>query len=113
MLWRRGWQSASADPVRREQGGRVERAEAPGADILTACVKLGGVLTGEHVVDRADLMGEMFTEVISTTATKCADPDGLLNPGKVFPQLHRLCRAWPDVRDNRRFPTFHDFDVDQ
>ena len=74
--------------------GELERAEAFGADILTACVELGGELTGEHGVgiEKRDLMGEMFTEVDlnQQQRVKCAfDPDGLLNPGKVFPQLHR------------------------
>jgi len=74
--------------------GELERAEAFGADILTACVELGGVLTGEHGVgiEKRDLMGQMFTEadLKQQQRVKCAfDPDGLLNPGKVFPQLHR------------------------
>ncbi|WP_339851450.1 FAD-linked oxidase C-terminal domain-containing protein [uncultured Nisaea sp.] len=74
--------------------GELERAEAFGADILTACVELGGVLTGEHGVgiEKRDLMGAMFTEtdLNQQQRVKCAfDPDGLLNPGKVFPQLHR------------------------
>ncbi len=72
----------------------VERAEAFGADILRLCVEVGGVLTGEHVVgvEKRDLMGTMFDEsdLAHQQRLKCAfDPDGLLNPGKVFPQLHR------------------------
>ena len=74
--------------------GELERAEEFGADILRSCVELGGVLTGEHGVgvEKRDLMGEMFTKVDldQQQRVKCAfDPDGLLNPGKVFPQLHR------------------------
>ncbi|HTV88480.1 MAG TPA: FAD-linked oxidase C-terminal domain-containing protein [Stellaceae bacterium] len=74
--------------------GEVERAEAFGADILKLCVKLGGVLTGEHGVgvEKRDLMGAMFdeTDLAQQQRLKCAfDPDGLLNPGKVFPTLHR------------------------
>ena len=74
--------------------GQLEAAEAFGADILKACVELGGVLTGEHGVgvEKRDLMGEMFTEadLDHQQRVKCAfDPDGLLNPGKVFPQLRR------------------------
>lgn len=74
--------------------GELERAEAFGAEILKACVRLGGVLTGEHGVgiEKRDLMGEMFTEtdLAHQQRLKCAfDPDGLLNPGKVFPTLHR------------------------
>ena len=74
--------------------GEIERAEAFGADILKLCVEVGGVLTGEHGVgvEKRDLMGTMFDEsdLAHQQRLKCAfDPDGLLNPGKVFPQLHR------------------------
>jgi glycolate oxidase len=76
------------------QPGEIERAEAFGADILKLCVAVGGVLTGEHGVgvEKRDLMGTMFDEIDlnQQQRLKCAfDPDGLLNPGKVFPQLHR------------------------
>ncbi len=74
--------------------GELEKAEAFGADILRLCVEVGGVLTGEHGVgvEKRDLMPVMFSEVdlAHQQRVKCAfDPDGLLNPGKVFPQLHR------------------------
>jgi glycolate dehydrogenase FAD-linked subunit len=74
--------------------GDIERAEAFGSDILRLCVEVGGVLTGEHGVgvEKRDLMGTMFdaTDLATQQRVKCAfDPDGLLNPGKVFPQLHR------------------------
>jgi glycolate oxidase len=74
--------------------GDIERAEAFGSDILRLCVEVGGVLTGEHGVgvEKRDLMGVMFDEcdLAHQQRLKCAfDPDGLLNPGKVFPQLHR------------------------
>jgi glycolate oxidase len=74
--------------------GEIERAEAFGADILRLCVAVGGVLTGEHGVgvEKRDLMGTMFNEadLAQQERLKCAfDPDGLLNPGKVFPTLHR------------------------
>ena len=72
----------------------LERAEAFGADILRLCVSVGGVLTGEHGVgvEKRDLMPEMFSEadLEQQVRVKCAfDPQHLLNPGKVFPQLHR------------------------
>ena len=74
--------------------GELERAEQFGADILRLCVKVGGVLTGEHGVgvEKRDLMPEMFTQIDldQQLRLKCAfDDRGLLNPGKVFPQLHR------------------------
>ena len=75
-------------------GNELERAEAFGADILRLCVKVGGVLTGEHGVgvEKRDLMPEMFseTDMAVQQRMKCAfDAKGLLNPGKVFPTLHR------------------------
>ena len=72
--------------------GELDRAEAFGHDILRLCVEVGGVLTGEHGVgvEKRDLMDTMFgkPDLDQQQRFKCAfDPDGLLNPGKVFPQL--------------------------
>jgi glycolate oxidase len=72
----------------------LQRAEDFGADILRLCVKVGGVLTGEHGVgiEKRDLMTEMFSpaDLLQQQRMKCAfDDQGLLNPGKVFPTLHR------------------------
>ncbi|GGA78490.1 lactate dehydrogenase [Brucella endophytica] len=93
--------------------GELEKAEAFGADILRLCVAVGGVLTGEHGVgvEKRDLMPEMFTEtdLNQQIRVKCAfDEKHLLNPGKVFPQLHRCAElgrvhihrgqlAFPDI----------------
>jgi glycolate oxidase len=76
------------------QPGELERAEAFGADILKLCVEVGGVLTGEHGVgiEKRDLMPVMFSpiDLDHQQRLKCAfDDKGLLNPGKVFPTLHR------------------------
>jgi glycolate oxidase len=76
------------------QSGELERAEAFGAEILKLCVEVGGVLTGEHGVgvEKRDLMETMFTQtdLDQQQRLKCAfDDKGLLNPGKVFPTLHR------------------------
>ncbi|MCV0395330.1 MAG: FAD-binding protein [Rhizobiaceae bacterium] len=93
--------------------GELDRAEAFGADILRLCVEVGGVLTGEHGVgvEKRDLMPEMFSQadLDQQMRVKCAfDPNHLLNPGKVFPQLrrcaelgrmhvHRGQMAFPDI----------------
>jgi len=74
--------------------GELEKTEEFGADILRLCVEVGGVLTGEHGVgvEKRDLMPVMFSEIDlnQQQRVKCAfDAKGLLNPGKVFPQLHR------------------------
>ncbi len=74
--------------------GELDRAEQFGAEILKLCVEVGGVLTGEHGVgvEKRDLMPAMFSEIDlnQQQRVKCAfDGKGLLNPGKVFPTLHR------------------------
>ncbi|MFK8253573.1 FAD-linked oxidase C-terminal domain-containing protein [Ancylobacter terrae] len=74
--------------------GQLAAAEEFGNDILRLCVKVGGVLTGEHGVgvEKRDLMPIMFNEVdlAHQQRLKCAfDPQSLLNPGKMFPVLHR------------------------
>jgi glycolate oxidase len=93
--------------------GELERAEEFGADILRLCVEVGGVLTGEHGVgvEKRDLMPVMFSEedLNQQQRLKCAfDDKSLLNPGKVFPTLHRCAElgrmhvhagrvAFPDI----------------
>jgi len=72
----------------------LARAEQFGAEVLKLCVEVGGVLTGEHGVgvEKRDLMPVMFseTDLDQQQRLKCAfDEKGLLNPGKVFPKLHR------------------------
>lgn len=74
--------------------GELDKAEEFGNDILRLCVEVGGVLSGEHGigVEKRDLMVEMFSEddLKQQQRLKCAfDHAGLLNPGKVFPTLHR------------------------
>jgi glycolate oxidase len=87
--------------------GELRKAEEFGADILKLCVEVGGVLTGEHGVgvEKRDLMGVMFTEddLKQQQRVKCAfDPDGLLNPGKVYPTLHRCAELGRvHVHDNK------------
>ena len=76
------------------QPGELEKAEEFGSDILRLCVEVGGVLTGEHGVgiEKRDLMPVMFgeTDLNQQQRVKCAfDPASLMNPGKVFPTLHR------------------------
>jgi glycolate oxidase len=76
------------------EADELHRAESFGSDILRLCVEVGGVLTGEHGVgvEKRDLMPTMFNEIdlAQQQRLKCAfDADGLLNPGKVFPKLHR------------------------
>ncbi len=91
--------------------GELEKTEEFGAEILRLCVEVGGVLTGEHGVgvEKRDLMEVMFTQddLNQQQRVKCAfDPDGLLNPGKVYPTLHRCAELGRlHVHDGKtRFP---------
>jgi len=68
----------------------VARVVAAGREILTACVKLGGSLTGEHGigVEKIDLMATAFGEderAAMTDLRAVFNGDGLCNPGKIFP----------------------------
>jgi glycolate oxidase len=72
----------------------VEKTERLGAAILELCVGHGGTITGEHGVgiEKIDQMCVQFgtPELQAFHAVKaCFDPDGLLNPGKAVPTLHR------------------------
>jgi len=72
----------------------LERTEELGGKILKACLDAGGTITGEHGVgiEKLDQMCMQFTsaELQQLHAVKHAiDPDGLLNPGKAVPSLHR------------------------
>ena len=74
--------------------GELEQAEAFGTAILKLCVEMGGTVTGEHGigVEKLDAACSQFTaaELAQLHALKAAfDPDGLLNPGKAVPSLHR------------------------
>ena len=74
--------------------GELERAEAFGGQILELCVKVGGTITGEHGVgmEKINQMCSQFSsaELTQFHAIKHAfDQEGLLNPGKAVPTLHR------------------------
>ena len=76
------------------QPGELQRAEAFGAEILELSVAMGGTISGEHGVgaEKLNSMCVQFseTERAQMLSLKAAfDPQGLLNPGKVIPTLHR------------------------
>ena len=73
---------------------QLHRCELFGADILETSVAMGGTVTGEHGVgiEKLSSMCVQFSaeENAQMLALKTAfDPQGLLNPGKVIPTLHR------------------------
>ena len=84
-------------PIIMFDGGdkeQLRKTEEFGSEILKACVKLGGVLTGEHGVgiEKRELMCEMFNNndiEQQVTIKKSLDKKNLLNPGKVYPILRK------------------------
>ena len=94
----------------------LKKAEKLGAEILKYCVKVGGVLTGEHGVgiEKRELMCEMFnnTDIQQQIKIKKAlDGSSLLNPGKVFPIL-RNCAEEGRVHihgGKKKFPNIPSF----
>ena len=72
----------------------LERTEAFAAEVLEKCIAVGGTITGEHGVgiEKINQMCVQFSpeELALFRELKLAfDPDGLLNPSKNIPTLHR------------------------
>ncbi|MCZ6450128.1 MAG: FAD-binding protein [Deltaproteobacteria bacterium] len=70
--------------------GQLHEAEEMGAQIIKACIEMGGSLTGEHGigVEKRDFMPLMYSDDDLEAMQKVKrvfNPDGLLNPGKIFP----------------------------
>jgi glycolate dehydrogenase FAD-linked subunit len=87
------------DDTRPEE---AERAERLSGAILDACIEHGGSITGEHGVgvDKSRYMPKLFgpADLDTMQRLRCAfDPDGLCNPGKIFP-TPRMCGEVPRVR---------------
>ncbi len=79
--------------------GQAHDAEELAGDILELCITSGGSITGEHGVgmEKRLKMGKQFTaeDLDTMQLVRCAfDPDGIANPGKVFP-TPRLCGERP------------------
>ncbi|HUQ29067.1 MAG TPA: FAD-linked oxidase C-terminal domain-containing protein [Usitatibacter sp.] len=82
--------------------GELETTERFASDILELCIEVGGTITGEHGVgiEKINQMCTQFAaaELSQFHAVKAAfDPEGLLNPGKAVPTLHR-CAEYGAMR---------------
>jgi len=96
--------------------GELHKTEQLGGKILELCVEAGGSITGEHGVgiEKIDQMCVQFNsaELQQFHAIKSAfDPDGLLNPGKAVPTLHRCAEfgAMHVHQGNLPFPELERF----
>jgi glycolate oxidase len=77
-----------------DEAGAEERVIDAGAEIMRVCAAAGGSLSGEHGIgmEKKDLMPLIFSQddVAQMLKVKDAlDPEGLCNPGKVFPTAGR------------------------
>ena len=94
----------------------LKKTEEFGEEILKYCVKVGGVLTGEHGVgvEKRELMCEMFNNndiQQQLKIKKALDVSSLLNPGKAYPIL-RKCAEEGRVHVHRgktKFPNIPRF----
>ena len=67
------------------------RAEAAFSDVFDSAIELGGTITGEHGVG---IIKSPFLEMevgpmgisVMKRLKNCFDPNGILNPGKIFPE---------------------------
>ena len=69
---------------------QVRRVHEAGSEIMQACAKLGGTISGEHGVgmEKSDAMRLVFSEDdldLQRRLRVAFDPRGLLNPAKVLP----------------------------
>jgi len=93
------------------QPGELERTEAFGGEILDLCIAAGGTITGEHGVgiEKIDHMCVQFPAPVLEAFHRVKhafDEQGLLNPGKAVPTLHRCAEfGRMHVRSGReKFP---------
>lgn len=74
----------------KKDSGRAATAEEAVRDVLMAALDLGGTISGEHGIGttkKAFIKMEIEPEVLDLMKRikKVFDPDGIMNPGKVFP----------------------------
>lgn len=81
-----------------EDEEQVENTHKVGEEILQVCMGYGGTLSGEHGIglEKRKLMGELYSETdLENMQTLRAffNPDGRLNPSKIFPTPSRCAEA--------------------
>jgi glycolate oxidase len=77
----------------RHDPEEVDRVNRAAAEIFEAAVSLGGTLTGEHGI--GSLKKEFLSMALDPMELELMrrvkssfDPQGILNPGKIFPAAH-------------------------
>jgi FAD/FMN-containing dehydrogenase len=87
----------------RRDADELTRVLAAGREMLELCVRVGGVLTGEHGVgtEKRDYMGLLFGSDDLDVMRRLRDafnPDGMCNPGKLIPMTRACTESNPKAR---------------
>lgn len=74
--------------------GMLEKVHRAGDEMVAACLRRGGALSGEHGigVEKRNMMRSDFSELdldAQARLKEAFDPDGLLNPAKILPEGSR------------------------
>jgi glycolate oxidase len=82
------------------KAGEEARVVAAGAEIMKVCADVGGSISGEHGIglEKADFMPFIFSAAdlaLMQRLKHAFNPDGLCNPGKVFPTRKSCGEAGP------------------
>jgi len=82
--------------------GMLEKVQRAGEEMVAACMRRGGALSGEHGigVEKRDMMRTGFTEIdldAQARLKEVFDPRGIFNPAKVLPEGSR-CFDFGGVR---------------
>jgi glycolate oxidase subunit GlcD len=93
----------------RRDPGELERVMAAGSEILRTCVEAGGVISGEHGIgaEKREFMGLVFSDADLDAMKRLRaafDPEGVCNPGKIFPTTRFCAESNPRARGYERVP---------
>ena len=87
----------------RRDPDELERVLAAGKEILELCVRMGGVITGEHGIgtEKSEFIGLVFGAADLDAMRRLRNafnPDGVCNPGKIFPTTRFCVESDPKAR---------------
>jgi len=93
----------------RRDARELEHVIAAGREILEVCVEAGGVISGEHGIgaEKRDYVRMVFGDDDLEAMCRLRgafDPEGVCNPGKVFPTTRFCVEANPKARGYDRVP---------
>jgi glycolate oxidase subunit GlcD len=87
----------------RRDADELRRVVAAGEEILRVCVEAGGVISGEHGIgtEKRAYLPLVFSDADLGAMCRLRaafDPDGVCNPGKIFPTTRFCMEANPKAR---------------